>query len=489
MRQLFVLLLSVCFSGIFIACNPRIPAVAEPGEIELFPDYRGVTIPANIAPLNFKIVNEQYDGIIRLKTCENEFVITADKGVINIPLKVWRMLIREAVGEQIDVTVYYSEDKNRWKRMDFPIFISSDTIDGYLTYRRIFPGYRMWNEMGIYQRNVENFVEKTIIDNRSTNNSCMNCHSFCDRQGERFLFHQRGAHGGTYLVDHQQVTKIALESNGQPVSFVYPYWHPSGRYVAFSTNETHQDFHLVDKNRIEVYDVKSDILIYDTQLKCAYSSPLLASSSFETYPTFTPDGKSLLFCSADSVSMPEEYKKVRYHILRIAFDPEHGALGTHVDTLYNAREMHRSAIFPRVSPDGKRLLYTVSDYGSFSIWHKDADLYMMDLQTGTIDSLLNVNSQDVESYHSWSANSRWFVFSSRREDGLFTRPYITHVDERGKCSKPFLLPQEIPDYYGHSLFSFNIPELSSTPALVTKDRLIKASREEDVMLIKGIRGL
>ena len=93
MRQLFVLLLSVCFSGIFIACNPRIPAVAEPGEIELFPDYRGVTIPANIAPLNFKIVNEQYDGIIRLKTCENEFVITADKGVINIPLKVWRLLI------------------------------------------------------------------------------------------------------------------------------------------------------------------------------------------------------------------------------------------------------------------------------------------------------------------------------------------------------------------------------------------------------------
>ena len=89
-----------------------------------------------------------------------------------------------------------------------------------------------------------------------------------------------------------------------------------------------------------------------------------------------------------------------------------------MDTLYNAREAGRSVKFPRVSPDGKRLLYTVSDYGNFSIWHKDADLHMLDLSTGAIDSLPEVNSPDVESYHSWSGNSRWFVFSSRRGDGF-----------------------------------------------------------------------
>ena len=154
---------------------------------------------------------------------------------------------------------------------------------------------------------------------------------------------------------------------------------------------------------------------------------------YETFPTFTPDGNYLLFCSADSVCMPENYRDVRYNLLRVAFDPEDGSIGTQVDTLYNAREAGRSVRFPRVSPDGKRLLYTVSDYGNFSIWHKDADLYMLDLSTGAIDSLPEVNSPDVESYHSWSGNSRWFVFSSRRDDGLFTRPYLVHVNERGQC--------------------------------------------------------
>ena len=107
--------------------------------------------------------------------------------------------------------------------MSFPIYVSRDSVDAYLVYRRIFPGYRMWNEMGIYQRCVENYVEKSILDNQSTNNSCMNCHAFCERQGEQMLFHQRGSHNGTYLIDHRQVKKIALERDGKLASFVYPY--------------------------------------------------------------------------------------------------------------------------------------------------------------------------------------------------------------------------------------------------------------------------
>ena len=163
-------------------------------------------------------------------------------------------------------------------------------------------------------------------------------------------------------------------------------------------------------------------------------------------------------------------------MLRLAFEPATGALGETRDTLYNVHTEGRSAKFPRVSPDGKYLLYTLSDYGNFSIWHKDADLYMLDLTTGAIDSLPGVNSSDVESYHSWSRNSRWFVFASRRLDGLFTRPFLVHVDGEGHCSKPFLLPQESPDYYDRSLFSFNIPEFSHTPTQVTEGNLLEAAK-------------
>lgn len=473
-----------------VACRPEVPTQAEQGETDVFPDYREVTVPVNMAPPNFKLVDQQLQGIIRLKTMNGELIIAADHGVFNLPETDWKVLSQDAQGKQIDVTVYFREPQSDWKQMSFPIYVSRDSVDAYLVYRRIFPGYRMWNEMGIYQRCVENYVEKSILDNQSTNNSCMNCHAFCERQGEQMLFHQRGSHNGTYLIDHRQVKKIALERDGKPASFVYPYWHPSGRYVAFSTNETHQDFHLSDENRIEVYDVESDVLIYDTEKERVFSSPLLASMAcYETFPTFTPDGNYLLFCSADSVCIPENYRDVRYNLLRVAFDPKDGSIGTQVDTLYNAREAGRSVKFPRVSPDGKRLLYTVSDYGNFSIWHKDADLHMLDLSTGAIDSLPEVNSPDVESYHSWSGNSRWFVFSSRRGDGLFTRPYLVHVDERGQCGKPFLLPQASPDYYERSLFSFNVPEFIRTPVLISKERLVEASGKEEVTTIKRIEGI
>ena len=481
MKRLSICWIIGCLLGL-VACRPEVPAQAEQGETDVFPDYREVTVPVNIAPPNFKLVDQQLQGITRLKTMNRELIIAADHGVFNLPETDWKTLSQDAQGKQIDVTVYFREPQSNWKQMSFPIYVSRDSVDAYLVYRRIFPGYRMWNEMGIYQRCVENYVEKSILDNQSTNNSCMNCHAFCERQGEQMLFHQRGSHNGTYLIDHRQVKKIALERDGKLASFVYPYWHPSGRYVAFSTNETHQDFHLSDENRIEVYDVESDVLIYDTEKERVFSSPLLASMAcYETFPTFTPDGNYLLFCSADSVCMPENYRDVRYNLLRVAFDPEDGSIGTQVDTLYNAREAGRSVKFPRVSPDGKRLLYTVSDYGNFSIWHKDADLYMIDLSTLQSYPLEAANSDDVESYHSWSSDSRWIVFSSRRMDGLYTRPFIAYIDEKGQACKPFLLPQKDTDFYFRFMKSYNIPEFI-TGEVKRQGRTLAVKAKED----KGI---
>ena len=77
----------------------------------------------------------------------------------------------------------------------------------------------------------------------------MNCHSFCQHNGEKWLFHQRAYYNGTYLVENDQIKKITLEKDGQASAFVYPYWHPSGKYVAFSTNETHQDFHYAGRSQ------------------------------------------------------------------------------------------------------------------------------------------------------------------------------------------------------------------------------------------------
>ena len=122
--------------------------------------------------------------------------------------------------------------------------------------------------------------------------------------------------------------------------------------------------------------------------------------------------------------------------------------------------MGKSVSFPRMSPDGKFLMVTLANHATFPIWHQEADLWMLDVPNGYKSvNLEALNSPSVESYHSWSSNGRWIVFSSRRTDGLHTRPYIAYIDANGTVGKPFVLPQERGDFYQECMNSFNIPEL------------------------------
>lgn len=472
------LVLLLCGLGLLGGCTHELPSATGVKELPaLFPDYAGVTIPPNMAPLNFRL-QERSNSILLLSRGNRQIRLHSKEGIFDIPLKEWRQLLHEASGDSIQLTLY-ARQKGEWLRYPpFFVYVAKDSIDSYLAYRRIAPGYRMWNEMGIYQRNLETFDESTFLDNKQTDNSCMNCHSFCMQNPDRMLFHQRSAHAGTYLLIDGEIEKLDLSTHRTVSSLVYPSWHPSGKLVAFSTNETKQDFHLSDPNKIEVFDSKSDVVIYDVEKHQIFTTPLLSDTAYlETFPSFSPDGKRLYFCSAPAKLMPDSFKVMKYNLVSIAFNPVTGTFGNTTDTLHHAARTGRSASFPRVSPDGKYLLYTTSGYGNFSIWHKDADLRLLNLATHQVDSLHQVNSADVESYHSWSSNSRWFVFSSRRMDGLYTRPYICHIDENGVTGKPFLLPQKSPDYYLYSLFSFNIPEFIKGKISTSTYRLIEVSKE------------
>lgn len=475
MKHLSLLILCCC--TLLCSCQKPLPQAVPLSEtIPLFPDYREVTVPHNIAPLNFKLCSQE-PSILILSHDNKQVRIDADNGCFQIPDKDWRKLLQTGKGKSIEAQLYVYRNNVWYQLPSFSIHVSPDEIDSYLVYRRIAPGFRMWNEMGIYQRNLENFEETPFLTNKQTNNNCMNCHSFCQQDANRMVFHQRSTHAGTYFVQNGEIEKLDTKFCDSIAALVYPYWHPSGRFVAFSTNDTHQDFHLNDPNRIEVFDNKSNVVVYDIEQHEVLTAPhLFSSEHLETFPSFSPDGKSLYFCSAPSKPMPESYREIKYNLLRVSFDAENRTIGTSIDTLYHAVQEGRSARFPRVSPDGRYLMYTLSDYGNFSIWHKDADLRLLDLKTGQTDFMENVNSDDVDSYHSWSSNGRWFVFSSRRSDGLYTRPYLAHFDEQGNMSKPFLLPQAHPDYYDLSLFSFNIPELVKDEIEVDKYELVRTSK-------------
>lgn len=447
----------------------------------IFPDYTEVTIPANIAPLHFELPDScRFTDAYAVFEAGTKIVkVHSDKGQLAINSSDWKKLTEQAKESSIQVKVLV-EKEGKWLAYEpFHLYVAKEPIDPYLAYRLIEPGYEKWNEMGIYQRHLENYDEKAIMTNKLTGYNCMNCHSFCQQSPDKMLFHMRKDFGGTYLIDGDKIEKLNTKTPQTLSALVYPSWHPSGNFVAFSVNSTKQMFHTTDKNRVEVFDYASDVVVYDVRKHEIVTSPLLSSKmAFETFPTFSPDGKTLYYCSADSVKIPDGYNQVKYSLCSISFNPQTRQFGNQVDTLYNARTGGKSVSFPRVSPNGKFLMYTLSGYGNFSIWHKDADLFMINLANHQSISMDILNSKDVESYHSWSSNSRWMVFSSRRIDGLYTCPFITYIDAMGKASKPFLLPQNDVDFYVRLLKSYNIPEFVKGPVKMSSFRIAREARRD-----------
>lgn len=478
MKRSIILIVCLC---ILSACRLQIS-----GDIgvqpDIFPDYRDVTVPVNIAPMNFEMLSDEGLGWrVVVHGVSDSLIIRSDDGLISFRMGQWRRLLQENAGGQLSVEVLEKREDGWYAYLPFIVHISEDEIDPYIAYRLIPPGYSLWREMSIRQRNLKTFREKTIYSNTQGKGNCVNCHSFCDRDPDRMLFHMRAELAGTYIFRDGMQEKLDTKTDQTISALVYPYWHPSGKFVTFSVNRTNQLLHTTDPNRIEVFDEASDVVVYDIDNHQIVTSDLLSSeSSFETFPTFSPDGRSLYFCSSKAVEpMPERYKDVRYSLCRIAFDPETCSFGSKVDTLYNAETLGGSVSFPRISPDGRHLVFTLSGYGNFSIWHKDSDLYVADLQTGTVDPMTALNSDDVESYHSWSSDSRWMVFSSRRDDGHYTKPYISYVDAEGNARKPFLLPQKDPKkYYGMLMFSYNIPEFVGDRVDLDGREIVKLAKTE-----------
>lgn len=465
MRKIFTLILLALVAVACSTADKRTSDQLPP----IFPDYAGVTIPVNIAPLNFDVTTPAKRVEATISNGIEQIVAKGREGVRISPRK-WRALLAEA--ERLTVTVAVTAEGVCTQYAPFEIEVSRDSIDYGLCYRRIDPGYEYYARMGLYYYDLAENEEHILIENTLLGSSCVNCHSFAKTDPSKMMFHIRGNGGGTLMHLDGENKLLNTKTDATRVSCVYPSWHPEGRYIAYSINDIKQTFHNVPSKLLDVYDYWSDVVIYDTKTGQLNTYPILSDTvRMETFPSFSADGRTLYFCSAEpnTVSPPE----VQYELCSVAFDPETGEVGDEITTVWDGEGT--SLLFPRASYDGRYLMVTRSAYGTFPIWHKDADLWLIDLATGERRALDELNSDNTESYHSWSSSSRWVVFSSRRIDGLHTRPFIAHVDDVGRFSKPFLLPQNEPTkWYEGLMQSYNIPEFISAPIDISPRDILDA---------------
>lgn len=516
---------------LFTACSsPSVPdQFAEVDALPaIYPDYVGVTVPLNIAPLHFHIDHDSTatDFVTRFTVGGEQWVLGDED--VRPGLKMWHKMVAAASKADGKMTVeVFVKDDNQWqRRKPFEIIVSNDSIDPYISYRLISPSYVTYEDLTINQRCLENFDESLIygnmINSDEENGQCINCHHAQWYNPQRIQFHVRQYLGGTVIAYDGKLQKINLKTDSTISAGVYPTWHPSKPWIVYSTNNTGQSFHTRDPQKIEVQDTKSNLIFYDLEHNSV--TPITRDTTdFDCFPFWSPDGKYIYYVSAhwerrDTMQLDYEliknYKEVQYNLYRMPFDEQTRTFGPR-ELIYDAVARNRSVTLPRVSPDGRWLMFTQGQFGIFHIWHSDADLYLMDLTqaaaveptpvlsfnpealpAGTVspeannivreavaDSLreaqglrsplpahirniAELNSHDVESWHCWSSNGCWVVFSSRRTDSNFTRPFIAHHDGKGHFSRPFELPMDDPQFHRQFMRSYNIPEFLSGPVTI-----------------------
>ena len=448
---------------------------------KIYPDYSSTVIPPNIAPLNFMVQEKGSYYLARIYSEKGEPIeVFSRSPKILIPLGRWHKLLDKNREGELHFDVFVRADNQRWARFrTITNKIAGEDIDGYLVYRRMPPfHYPIKGRIGIYQRNLSNFDELLVLDNRRYMCGCVNCHTFCGKRPGEALLGVRTTGLFTLFVEKDKVSRINAK-------FGYTTWHPSGRLAAFSINNLPMFFHTAGREIQDTVDMNSALAYFVADSKTVRTSPGISKKDrLETWPAWSADGRYLYFCSApitwtgQTKVPPDQYKKVKYDLVRISYDIDNDKWGE-VETVLSAQDTKLSIAMPRTSPDGRWLMFCMCEYGFFPPWQPSSDLYIMDLKaaqtTGKYEyRRMEINSDQSEAWHGWSSNSRWIVFSSKGEYGEFTRSYISYIDETGKVYKPLVLPQKDPEFYGYCLEAFNTPEFAAVPMAAIGERLAQA---------------
>jgi hypothetical protein len=456
----------------------------------LVPDYAGVTIPANIAPLNFRVAEPG-------RRCHVRFTGPSGAGLeidgpaceVSIPARGWRELLRGAAGHRLSLEIAVQQDDGAWAQYDpVDVEVAPEPIDPYVVYRLMDPIYRIVSRIDIRQRSLEGFDEKTLVTTRSFG-GCVNCHTFPQNDPDLMVLHARSGKrdygAGMLLVGPDGIRKIRTSTARLPGLAAFTSWHPNRRLIAFSVNSVCQFFHTARNEVRDAFDLKSDLAIYDFESGMVTSTAAITRPDrLETFPCWAPDGRRLYYSSAPLLwegqgndTSIARYEEVKYGVERVAYDPGTGEWGES-EVVLDADALGRSITQPRISPDGRFMVTCMSDYSTFPSFQPSADLYLTDLQSGETRRM-ECNSDRSESWHSWSSNGRWLAFSSKRADGQFIRVYFAYVDGEGRARKPFVLPQKSPTFYDSFIRLNQLPELVTGPVRAGGDTISAAIRTGD----------
>jgi Flp pilus assembly protein TadD len=301
---------------------------------------------------------------------------------------------------------------------------------------------------------------KTVMEGLPT---CANCHSI-SRDGKTLGIDVDGPQNdkGLYaLIPLKKVSTIsndyvirwsAYTDQGSPKRFGFmSQVSPDGQYVITSIEVPGtKGLRVTDRIYQGLYDFWGfGQVFYPTRGILAWYSratqtlqPLPGADDPEYVQTcafWSPDQSFIVFAKARGrdpyppgqpaarfANDPNE-TQIQYDLYRIPFN---GGKGGKAERIVGASENGMSNNFPKVSPDGKWIVWVQNQNGL--LMRPDSKLYIVP-STGGEARPLRSNLKTMNSWHSFSPNGRWLVFSSKTPTP-YTRLYLTHIDADGNSS-------------------------------------------------------
>jgi len=324
-------------------------------------------------------------------------------------------------------------------------------------------------------RDVSQPTSKLVLKGLPT---CGNCHSF-SKDGKTLGMDVDGPNGDKGMYALKDVEKNMVIDSEDVITWNSfpdkPKWHvtigflsrvsPDGNYVASTVNEKRFEVNFTDYKFLQVFYPTCGIIgIYSKKDKKFFR---LKGADAPEYvhccPVWSPDGKWIYFCMAKAfwpyrkgmkypqkANDPEE-PQIRYSIYRIPFNEGRGGKP---EAVKGASNNGFSNSFPKISPDNKWLVWTRAKNGL--LMRPDSKLFIVPANGGEPREM-NCNTPLMNSWHSFSPNSRWLVFSSKSRTP-YTQAFLTHIDEDGNDSPAILIPN-----CTAANRAVNIPEFLNAP--------------------------
>ena len=451
-------------------------------EFAIIYPFQNSVFPADISPASFiwKSSEEKRErwhvsfnvAGFRYKTTTKETRFMPDAGL-------WEKLKKESKNQRISFSV---KSKNTEKKVDFSF--SNDSVNAPVFYRAIPLPFSYANKykdrIKWYLGDLSKNRKRIMLEDMPV---CANCHSFTKNGSTLAMDVDYGNDKGNYAIaDIERETKIGLENivswsdykrEDEVLTFgLLAKISPDGKY-AISTVKDKSIFVPVDLSfwySQLFFPVKGLLVCYDVFNKEFFELEGACNPEYvQSSPAWAPDMGHVVFSRAPynkdtSLEAQEEVvldmrfatdyihreKEFKYDLYRVPWNEGKGGEPVAIE---GASDNGHSNYFARYSPDGKWVVFCKAD--NFMLLQGDSKLYIMPAQGGE-PRLMNCNTNEMNSWHSFSPNSKWMVFSTKYF-GPYTQLFLTHIDKDGNDTPPIWLEQLAVD-----MKAINIPEFVNT---------------------------